>query len=121
MSDSGSKGFPLILFRNVRNMPISPDNERIVLILPRTLGQAIRERQRAAGDRKKVGPFVREQLPGWLRIDEQLDRLTAIETKFERLIDALDKGFEQVEVLAAGVDALREELQLRRVDPECDS
>lgn len=102
-------------------MPISPNKERIVLILPRTLGQAIRERQRVTGDRKKVGPFVREQLPGWLRLDEQLDRLTAIETKFDRLIDALDKGFEQVEGLAAGVDALREELQLRRADPESDS
>lgn len=102
-------------------MPIAPDKQRIVLILPRPLVQAIRERQRVAGDRKKVGPFVREQLPGWLRIDEQLDRLTAIETKFDRLIDALDKGFEQVEGLAAGVDALREELQLRWADPESDS
>lgn len=102
-------------------MPISPDNQRIVLTLPRLLVQAIQERQRATGDRKKVGQFVREQLPGWLRIDEQLGRLTAIEMKFDRLIDALDKGFEQVEGLAAGVDALREELQLRRADPEGDS
>lgn len=99
-------------------MPISPTNERVVLILPRPLVQAIRERQQAAGDRKKVGPYVREQLPGWLRIAEQLDRITAIETKFDRLIDALDTGFEKVEELAAGVDALREELQIRRVDQD---
>lgn len=102
-------------------MPISSTNERIVLILPRPLVLVIRERQRVAGDRKKVGPYVREQLPGWLRVDEQLDRLTAIEKKFDRLIDALDIGFEQVEVLAAGVDALRDELQLRRADVDGDS
>lgn len=98
-------------------MPISPANERVVLILPRSLVQCIRECQRAAGDRQKVGPFVREQLPGWLQGAEQLKRLAAIETKFDRLIDALDTGFEHVEVLAAEVDALRDELQVRRVDP----
>lgn len=95
-------------------MPISSANERIVLILSRPLAQAIRERQHVVGDRKKPGQFVREQLPRWLRLTEQSERLAAIETKFDRLIDALDQGFEKVEQLGALVDVLRDELQESR-------
>jgi hypothetical protein len=97
-------------------MPISLANERIVLILPRPLAQAIRERQFVIGDRKRPGQFVREQLPKWLRLTEQSERLAAIETKFDRLIDVLDQGFEKFDQLGALVDALRDELQVSRAD-----
>lgn len=99
-------------------MPISSANQRIVLILPRSLVAQIREHQVAACDQKRVGQFLREQLPGWLQESQQIERIRTIEEKFERLIDALDVGFERVDSLTDGIDTLIDELQLRRVESE---
>lgn len=97
-------------------MPISPANERIVLILPRSLVQAIREHQRTGGDRKKVGPYVREQLPGWLKDAGQLQRHDALAAHVIRLAEVVTVQVRQMQALAAGVDALRDELQIKRAD-----
>lgn len=95
-------------------MPIAKNNERVLLILPRTLVQDIKAQQQRDGDKTSVGRYLRTQLPGWLVDARQRQSEDTFATSFARLGEIVGNQIKRMDAVAAQIDALRDELQVRR-------
>lgn len=56
-------------------MAIAEGNERVAVVLPRALADAIRTRQVAAREAPKPGAYIRAHLADWLTLEDRLGRL----------------------------------------------